>query len=337
MPEWLKNILGGFNLGSIGQLASSIFSSVANVKMQRETNATNMQIAREQNAAAAAESEKAYERSKATNQVRLMQDAGMSKAGALNAINGGGSYQPAPVNAGQAQAPQIDLTHAFDGMITAAENNKQRILQEKLAKMQIKATEDAQKAQFEENEKQRKHDALMKDVDTANQTQHDYIEYEKHKERLALDRDRYQLDLANARQNWRIIDRQVEYLKKQTKSIDVQITGYQLDNIRKQLENDNYPTLAKLANEKAQQEINAMILAYNQAVENHELDKQAKELQLRWERLTQDLRINAENARNELSAFMDYGHLQMNSELGNMLGALEILVNNYLPALARLK
>ena len=337
MPEWLKNILGGFNLGSIGKLASSIFSSVANVKMQRETNATNMQIAREQNAAAAAESEKAYERSKATNQVRLMQDAGMSKAGALNAINGGGSYQPAPVNAGQAQAPQIDFTHAFDGMITAAENNKQRNLQEKLAKMQIKATEDAQKAQFEENEKQRKHDALMKDVDTANQTQHDSIEYEKHKERLALDRDKYQLDLANARQNWRIIDRQVEYLKKQTKSIDVQITGYQLDNIRKQLENDNYPTLAKLANEKAQQEINAMILAYNQAVENHELDKQAKELQLRWERLTQDLRINAENARNELSAFMDYGHLQMNSELGNMLGALEILVNNYLPALARLK
>lgn len=337
MPEWLKKILGGFNLGSIGQLASSIFSNVANVKMQRETNATNMQIAREQNAAAAAESEKAYERSKATNQVRLMQDAGMSKAGALNAINGGGSYQPAPVNAGQAQAPQIDLTHAFDGMITAAENNKQRNLQEKLAKMQIKATEDAQKAQFEENEKQRKHDALMKDVDTANQTQHDSIEYEKHKERLALDRDKYQLDLANARQNWRIIDRQVEYLKKQTKSIDVQITGYQLDNIRKQLENDNYPTLAKLANEKAQQEINAMILAYNQAVENHELDKQAKELQLRWERLTQDLRINAENVRNELSAFMDYGHLQMNSELGNMLGALEILVNNYLPAFARMK
>lgn len=194
MPEWLKNILGGFNLGSIGQLASSIFSNVANVKMQRETNATNMQIAREQNAAAAAESEKAYERSKATNQVRLMQDAGMSKAGALNAINGGGSYQPAPVNAGQAQAPQIDLTHAFDGMITAAENNKQRNLQEKLAKMQIKATEDAQKAQFEENEKQRKHDVLMKDVDAANQTQHDYLEYEKHKDNYNLSLKRYNLD-----------------------------------------------------------------------------------------------------------------------------------------------
>lgn len=159
MPEWLKNILGGFNLGSIGNLASSIFSSVANVRMQRETNATNMQIAREQNAAAAAESEKAYERSKATNQVRLMQDAGMSKAGALNAINGGGSYQPAPVNAGQAQAPQIDLTHAFDGMITAAENNKQRKAAEDLQTAQIKAAEEAQRKQIESDE--RKHAAQL--------------------------------------------------------------------------------------------------------------------------------------------------------------------------------
>ncbi len=319
------------------KLLGSVFSDVANVVNTKRTNAANERMTAAQNAMQVAENEKAYERSKATNQVNLLQQAGMSKAGALSTINGGGSYQPAPINVSQAQAPQIDLTNAFDGLIQIGENAKQRKLQEDLQEEQIKAAERAQKAQFEENEKQRKHDALMKDVDTANQTQHDSIEYEKHKERLELDRDKYRLDLANARQNWRIIDRQVEYLKKQTKSIDVQITGYQLDNIRKQLENDNYPTLAKLANEKAQQEINSMILVYNQAVENHDLDKQAKELQLRWERLTQDLRINAENARNELSAFMDYGHLQMNSELGNMLGALEILVNNYLPALARMK
>ena len=185
MPEWLKNIFDGFNLGSIGQLASSIFSSVANVKMQRETNATNMQIAREQNAAAAAESEKAYERSKATNQVRLMQDAGMSKAGALNAINGGGSYQPAPVNAGQAQAPQIDLTHAFDGMITAAENNKQRKAAEDLQTAQIKAAEEAQRKQIESDE--RKHAAQLANAkeiaqlqaDTTNRNADNRLEYDK--------------------------------------------------------------------------------------------------------------------------------------------------------------
>lgn len=185
MPELLKNIFGGFNLGSIGQLASSIFSSVANVKMQRETNATNMQIAREQNAAAAAESEKAYERSKATNQVRLMQDAGMSKAGALNAINGGGSYQPAPVNAGQAQAPQIDLTHAFDGMITAAENNKQRKAAEDLQTAQIKAAEEAQRKQIESDE--RKHAAQLatqKEIaqlqaDTTNRNADNRLEYDR--------------------------------------------------------------------------------------------------------------------------------------------------------------
>lgn len=187
MPEWLKNIFGGFNLGSIGQLASSIFSSVANVKMQRETNATNMQIAREQNAAAAAESEKAYERSKATNQVRLMQDAGMSKAGALNAINGGGSYQPAPVNAGQAQAPQIDLTHAFDGIITAAENNKQRKAAEDLQTAQIKAAEEAQRKQIESDE--RKHAAQLANAkeiaqlqaDTTNRNADNRLDFDKSK------------------------------------------------------------------------------------------------------------------------------------------------------------
>lgn len=247
MPEWLKNILGGFNLGSIGQLASSIFSNVANVKMQRETNATNMQIAREQNAAAAAESEKAYERSKATNQVRLMQDAGMSKAGALNAINGGGSYQPAPVNAGQAQAPQIDFTHAFDGMITAAENNKQRNLEEKLAKMHIKATEDAQKAQFEENEKQRKHDADMKNIDTLNQTQHDYLEYEKHRESLDFSKQVY-ADAAPMR------EAELDILRQNYKNLQVDETTKRLNNdlleIQKRLQNDTYDY--KVLREKAE-------------------------------------------------------------------------------------
>lgn len=247
MPEWLSNILGGFNFGSIGQLASSIFSSVANVKMQRETNATNMQIAREQNAAAAAESEKAYERSKATNQVRLMQDAGMSKAGALNAINGGGSYQPAPVNAGQAQAPQIDLTHAFDGMITAAENAKQRKLQEDLQEQQIKAAERAQKAQFEENAKQREHDVVMKDIDTANLTQHDYLEYEKHKESLDFSKQVY-ADAAPMR------EAELDILRQNYKNLQVDETTKRLNNdlleIQKRLQNDVYDY--KVLREKAE-------------------------------------------------------------------------------------
>ena len=192
MPGWLKKIFG-YLPGGFGDIAS-IIGGITNYRQQERANETNLQMVRMQNQAAAQESEKAYQRSRASSQVADMMSAGMSKAGALNAINGGGSYTPAPVNAGQAQAPQIDLTHAFDGMITAAENNKQRILQEKLAKMQIKATEDAQKAQFEENEKQRKHDSLMKDVDTANQTQHDYLEYEKHKDNYNIALKRYNLD-----------------------------------------------------------------------------------------------------------------------------------------------
>ena len=44
------------------------------------------------------ESEKAYKRSSAPNQVGLMTAAGMSRAGAINALNGGGSYTPAPIS-----------------------------------------------------------------------------------------------------------------------------------------------------------------------------------------------------------------------------------------------
>ena len=62
-----------------------------NLQISRETNAANREMVDAQNKAAAAESEKAYNRSKAANQVGLMQSAGMSRAGAINAINGGGS------------------------------------------------------------------------------------------------------------------------------------------------------------------------------------------------------------------------------------------------------
>ena len=90
-----------------------------NRQMQREANETNIKIANEANALQREESEKAYRRSMPVNQVANMQAAGMSKAGALNTINGGGSYQPAAVNVAQVQsstdqspvyaAPQIDV------------------------------------------------------------------------------------------------------------------------------------------------------------------------------------------------------------------------------------
>lgn len=92
-------------LGMSGNLLSTAMTNVANAKLHAMANATNMKIAASANTAQALESEKAYNRSKATNQVALLRQAGMSHAGAVNMLSGGGSYTPAPVNTAQVSAP----------------------------------------------------------------------------------------------------------------------------------------------------------------------------------------------------------------------------------------
>lgn len=116
MPDWLmllEPLLGLFGVG-LGAGVNA-HNNERNIQMQRETNQMNLQIAREANAAQAAEHEKAFQRSKATTQVNLMRAAGMSKAGALNALSGGGVYTPAPVNTAQMQSPSSNV----DGIVNA--------------------------------------------------------------------------------------------------------------------------------------------------------------------------------------------------------------------------
>ena len=167
------------------KLLGSVFSTVANVVNTKRTNAANERMTAAQNAMQVAENEKAYERSKATNQVNLLQQAGMSKAGALSTINGGGSYQPAPINVSQAQAPEIDLSSAFDGLIQIGENAKQRKAAEDLQTAQIKAAEDAQRKQIESDE--RKHAAQLQtqkeiaqlQADTTNRNADNRLQYDR--------------------------------------------------------------------------------------------------------------------------------------------------------------
>ena len=103
-------------LGSIG----GIFSSFVNARNAKKNNALQMQLTQQANAMQVAESEKAYERSKAGNQVGLMMQAGMSRAGAINALNDGGSYTPAPINTSQVQAPHLD-TSVFQSILSNAQ------------------------------------------------------------------------------------------------------------------------------------------------------------------------------------------------------------------------
>lgn len=172
----------------IGSMAS-IIGNVANVAQTQSNNNLQMRLVEEANAAQARENEKSYERSKATNQVGLMQQAGMSKAGALNAINGGGSYTPAPVQSAQTQAPQIDLTHAFDGLVQVGENAKQRKAQEDLQNAQIKAAEESQAKQIESEEK--KHAASLETQKEIAQLQADTTNRNADN-RLNFDKDQWQ-------------------------------------------------------------------------------------------------------------------------------------------------
>lgn len=136
--------------GQLASAAASIFNTGQtnryNESMVRETNAANIAQVQMQNEAAALESQKAYDRSKAGNQVALMQSAGMSKAGAINALNGGGSYTPAPVNTSQSQAPQAQ-TADFSGFINAFQQLAQHKHDEKMQEKQLQE----QKRQFNEN------------------------------------------------------------------------------------------------------------------------------------------------------------------------------------------
>lgn len=118
---------------------TGLAGGLINYASQHATNQANLRQVEMQNKAAKEEAELAYKRSLPTNQVGNMMAAGMSRAGAINALNNGGSYTPAPVNAGQSQAPQLDtatMVNAAHGMLQLREQKRQFNEQQKLAKQQ---------------------------------------------------------------------------------------------------------------------------------------------------------------------------------------------------------
>lgn len=154
---------GGSLLSSLFGFGSNIMTNYFNKKMQDEVNKTNIQIAREtnqanrdmtaatnlanrnmvaaQNAAAVAEAEKAYQRSKPTTQVGNMQAAGMSLAGAINSLNGGGSYSPAPVNTARDEASRDSPVQVSPAQMMSAEGVFSNIAQSFMQREQMKSSE----------------------------------------------------------------------------------------------------------------------------------------------------------------------------------------------------
>lgn len=141
--------------GSLGGLGSSLlgyFSNRANVKQQEKANEQNIALTRESNAMQLRESEKAYQRSLPTNQVANYRAAGMSHAGALQALSGGGAYSPAPVNTAQVDPVQGSSAGAQQGietMVNAIMQQQSNNTQYRIAKQQL----DTQRAIARENNK----------------------------------------------------------------------------------------------------------------------------------------------------------------------------------------
>lgn len=251
----IKDFFSGFGFGdaldSLGNLVGAIGNMVSskknretnekltretnenNRKMQESANATNMQIADNANALQREESEKAYERSKAGNQVNLMTQAGMSRAGAINALNGGGSYTPAPVNTAQVEAsrheaPQGNPTD-FSGLIGAfsslASNQAQYRLtmaQLKQQNEQFKMEHDLKERQFNEEQLNNK---VMRDLNAA---QRKLVEEQtgltsKQIEKVCADTDLTLVQVQTECSKYDLTLAQVAQVQEQTKLTTVQI------------------------------------------------------------------------------------------------------------------
>lgn len=118
-------------IGVVGTAASSIAQNASNTKSVQETNDANLRIAQETNSSNVKQAELAYQRSLPTAQVRNLMSAGMSRAGALSSLTGGGSYTAPILQSATMQAPQKDfsgIASAFERLSNAPANMQQMSL-----------------------------------------------------------------------------------------------------------------------------------------------------------------------------------------------------------------
>lgn len=158
----VRKTISGKTKGSAGKQFAELYGNTAS---QIVTNQMQAEAQRK-------ESELSYQRSSAPNQVALMQSAGMSRAGAINALNGGGSYTPATIsptapqpgtdanNAMQLQLEQLnnvlDSLNQFGSQISNVAQIKHQEDQLKEQKRQFDLTLAENKRQFDDNSRETK-------------------------------------------------------------------------------------------------------------------------------------------------------------------------------------
>ncbi len=222
-------------ISAIGAVLGATISSVTNGVSTKQTNEANKQIAQEANAAQAAESEKAYRRSMPINQVANLRNAGMSHAGALNVLSGGGSYTPAPVNTAQMQSFSMDnpLAGASDIIAGIGTNTAQMKQNKEQFDKQMRVQEEQFNASH--SEQQRVNDASIakSNAETAQ------INYQTSMSKLQNNEDEYiAYGRLSARLNPADYDTAYSYISALKDGDDGEYINH--PNVREQLENQWY-------------------------------------------------------------------------------------------------
>lgn len=172
----LATLIVGIFAAIVG-FGSDAAQSAANKQAVEDTNQTNLDIARETNAANAEQAELAYKRSLPVNQLQDMLAAGMSKPAALQKLAGGGSYSMPTLQSAHMEAPQsnIDFGAFAERLANIPANAEQSqmtsqqlqdlkdIAEQRKVELRMREEEHRQRMEHEQNEELRRqygHDAV---------------------------------------------------------------------------------------------------------------------------------------------------------------------------------
>lgn len=154
--EWLYNLFGGL-FSSIFNLGSSILTNKANERLVASTNQANERLADKANNAAMAQANIEFARNNAVGQLQQLQNAGLSRFGALNMLNGAGAYSAAPITNAQAESAQYQTPQIGD-IGSLFQRSQMSVPQLQLMQNEVKSRQQQYEfAQAEEQRKQNEH------------------------------------------------------------------------------------------------------------------------------------------------------------------------------------
>lgn len=163
-------------VSAIAGIGSTIATNRSNKKIQESVNETNARNVAVTNQANAQQAELAYSRNSVSGQLQQMMSNGISRQGALNAITGAGSYQPAQFTAAQAEASRnmpFNIDSAVNGMQGAFSSAQQM---EQFRKQQENVQRQLDIAERDEQRRQEVHQQQLADMKLKHD--HDQREYD---------------------------------------------------------------------------------------------------------------------------------------------------------------